>query len=847
MSWLLSYFAGNSSSNDDDGAAARSSSSSLSSNNNNSNSNTAASSDADVSSLSSTSSSAYDDDDDDDSSDSVKDPLLEAEIADALETAEFQLAHAAARPHLCAMQPLYLAESLNSKVEALRHDVLRARLIELILLLEFSSSYGENAASLTVAPTMDAATRQTLLVSAPVIKSSFPGPAFFPPLTRALFVRLFRDLPIFAGHGQKFLNGVDSFVEAEFLDFVGKWMRATKFDILSFSMHYVTLFAHLKNETWFGVDGNRLPLPREFPGGNAPPKVLPSSLYPDLQTYYRASLPGGGTFRLAKRTRRSSPEDHPSGETHVDGEEVFEMREFKARAFTAAWRNVFRNGCGICREMLATEDSTTTTTTTTTTPLTDDPRVAKLWAVVGAAPTVAELPRDWQTFFYSIVTAVCQTVDAILSDRDWRTKFANIWKRLPVNIMLTSLRLVNPVPFVDRVIKLFCWKPPGMHSLLQRIGGMIAASDKTAAKIKLLSKGLDSATRSAVEKIVDGLFEEHVRADPGGPHPTRPVSALDPSEKIRAVLAARCEATAVASTSASSSNGNLAAVASAVATPHAVAYAKLYIRKKEKDEFVESLGSKTVSDFITHVAKAVPPLLDEIWNCIDFASLMSALVDTVTQCLAALALYDAMPAHATLAQKKQVHTDVINALYSAILPFFKAAYPLLYALSTRKRTPAGLHALIEYLITAVMGPARTATSTTTTTTPAAGTGPGAILSIAKDTDAVTRALSPAQLSQLWAQIDLRVALMEAGTDPRDPAYAADDDVIAGPALVAFWQQIVREFVGDDNVVKPKQRPVVAASPTSASSRTAAGGVRRDGPGPAVVPVSVLGEPDLDID
>ncbi|KAI8594073.1 hypothetical protein BDZ88DRAFT_8202 [Geranomyces variabilis] len=756
MSWLFSYFTG-----DDVKDADR----------------------EDVSSLSSTSSSA-----------SASDSDLE--VAEALEIAEFQRPHDAARLYLYGMQPLFLAESLNSKVESLRHDVLRARLIELILLLEFSSSYGENAATLTVAPTMDAATRQALLQSAPGIKDTFPGPAFFPPLTRALFVRLFRDLPIFAGHGQKYLRGVDSFVETEFLDFVGKWMRATKFDILSFSMHYVTLFAHLKNETWFGVDGNPLPIPREFAGAHAP-RVLPSSLYPDLQTYYRASLPGGGTFRLAKRVRRSSPEDHPSGETHLDDDEVFEMREYKARAFTTAWRNVFANGCGICRELLSDQDSSTATTTAYSS-LSDDPRVLRFWAIVGASPTVAELPPNWQTFFYSIVAATCQTIDAILSDRDWRTKFANIWKRLPVNIMLTSLRLVNPVPFVDRVIKLFCWKPPGMHSLLQRIGGMIAASDKTAAKIKLLSKGLDSNTRSAVEKIIDGLFEEHVRADGAdtGPHPTRPVSALDPSDKIHAVLVAK------------SDSGD----ATALTTPHAVAYAKLYIRKKEKDEFVDSLGGKAVSDFITHVAKAVPPLLDEMWNCMDFAALMSALVDTVTACLAALALYDKTPQHATLAQKQAIHTDVINALYSAVLPFLKTAYPLLYALSTRKRTPAGLHALIEYLFSAVMGPpppssppSVTVTNgrahrTTTTTT-----GPGPILSLAKDTDAVFRELTPTQLARMWAQVDRHVALLEAGMDPRDPCAPAAD-VIAGPALVAFWRQIVTEFVGEDNMQRSQPQP-----------------------------------------
>ncbi|KAI8922010.1 hypothetical protein DFJ77DRAFT_544879 [Powellomyces hirtus] len=679
----------------------------------------------------------------------------------------FLVPHTIAREYLVNMQPLYLAHTLNSRVEALRHDVLRARLIELVLLLEFSAAYGENAATLTVAPTMDAATRQNLMHAAPVIVDSYPGPTFLPPLTRALYVRLFRSLPIIAGHGDKYLKGVDGFVETEFLDFVGKWMRATKFDILSFSMHYVTLFAHLKNETWYGVDDTPIPVPEGFMG--TAPALLPTSMYPDLQTYYRASLPGGGTFRLAKRVRRSpsSSANSPDG-SEIEDEDVFEMREFKARLFTDAWRKVLRSGCAICRELVAERKIKMSG---------DDTPHARFWAVVRTAPTIADLPPHYQSFFYALVTAMSQTVDTILADADWRIKFANIWKRLPVTIMLTSLRLVNPVPFVDRVIKLFCWKPPGMHSLLQRIGGMIAASDKTAAKIKLLQKGLDPQAKSAVERIVDGLFADTVR-DESAPHPTRPVSALDSTGKIRTILESHPDAP----------RGGIAT------TPHALAYAKLYIRKKEKDEFVESLGGKSVTDFINHLAKIVPPILDEIWNCIDFAALMAVMVETVTRCLAALDLYDTQKPDATQQEKQKLHRDVIHALYAAILPFFKAAYPLLHALANRKSTgPAGLHALVEYLLTEVID--GTVPPTKSTLTSSKATGGQSILAVVRDTTSVTSTLTPHQLDQMWREVDQRVVALEAGVDPRDVSVKHPADIMAGPALRAFWRQIVGEFVG----------------------------------------------------
>ncbi|KNC98072.1 uncharacterized protein SPPG_06484 [Spizellomyces punctatus DAOM BR117] len=633
---------------------------------------------------------------------------------------EYQIPQPPARSHLQAMNTLFLSDALNSKVNALRHDVLRARLCELVLTVEFASSYGANARTLTVAP-IPAVLHLNLVT--PSVPSDFPGPGVLPPLTRALYVRLFRDLPLFAGHGAKYLAGLDDFMEHEFLDFVGKWMRATKFDVLSFSLYYVTLFSHLKNEAWYGVDDNAAPLPTF----STRPILRPATLYPDLLCYYRASLPGGGSFRLSKRERKTP-----------DTDETLELRELKARGFTDAWRSVLKAGCGICRELIGDDSEA------------EVDLAERFWDVVKSSPEIMDLPPTFQDFFYSIITAVAHAIDNILDDAEWRHKFASIWKRLPVSIMLTSLRLVNPVPFVDRVIKLFCWKPPGMYSLLQKIGAMICALDRTQAALRIIAKNVQQSRRCAIERTIDAAFEQWRQSC------VYDISSQDPAEKIRDFLRNSDEKTFQTTISKSE-----------------VAFAKCYIRKKEKEDFVEVLGSKDVVDFVKHFCEMVPPLLDEVWKCIDIATLMSKLVDTVSQILEGMTAYDS-PTESLA----KTHSQVIGALYSALLPFFKAAYPLLPAVAKRPPAgPAGIHALVEHLLYDVMRPRNTR---------------GSILELGKDARVVVDSLTPTEKARLWKEVDGIIANMEAGIDAREWEPC---EVLEGKGLQVFWDEIVREFTG----------------------------------------------------
>ena len=61
-----------------------------------------------------------------------------------------------------------------------------------------------------------------------------------------------------------------------------------------------------------------------------------------------------------------------------------------------------------------------------------------------------------------------------------------------------------------------------------------------------------------------------------------------------------------------------------------VEYARLLIRRAEKTAFVEMIGSPSFTAFIVHFAEVMPPLLTEMWACIDMANLVDTFFKTVS-------------------------------------------------------------------------------------------------------------------------------------------------------------------------------------------------------------------------
>ncbi|KAJ3299351.1 hypothetical protein HK104_009203 [Borealophlyctis nickersoniae] len=627
------------------------------------------------------------------------------------------------------MPSLFLSEVLvgREEKEKLKHDVLRARLGELVFAREFARAYGKNAVGITATPLAQIAKGDTSFRSAKpgdprrnYSSIEIPGPGIMPPLTRAIYVRMVREMPIFGGQGENFIKELDKVVETVFIDFVAKWMRATKFDVLGFTRFYGSLLSHIKNEVW--CDGKNGPTPTE--------------LYPALLAWQRAAQPGGGSFRLSKRHRRL--------DGSLDDERLLRYREEKMSRFINAWR-VFLKSAVVClrdlkeARLLDSGD--------------DDQDYAYAEALLGKireAPTIYNMSDIYQDCFEAILDVLANMIDCILDDQEWRHKFESIVNKLPLNFILATMRIVNPIPFMNRVIRIFCWKPPGgYYSLLQRIGALITSLSKTETALAAFHPRIKVNRRAAIDAAVAEAYE------------SGDFTSHDSADRVLTLLAEYATLENVSDLE--------------------VAYTKLAIRKREKLVFIEALGSEDVSKFVVMVCSVLPPILSEIWECTDFATLLSNFFDTIRSVLGALSPYDKYPRNTI--PPSTVPETVTKNVAEALIPFFEAFYSFLHTLSTHKpKGPAGLHAMIDWVIRQSIGSSKELETGPNTQNRAS------LMDLAKDVQNVD--------PRVWQEVEMVIELMERGVDER---LWPEMPLLCGDLLKINMGDAVREFVGDGGV------------------------------------------------
>ncbi|KAJ1539085.1 hypothetical protein HK405_013243, partial [Cladochytrium tenue] len=295
-----------------------------------------------------------------------------------------------------------------------------------------------------------------------------------------------------------------------------------------------------------------------------------------------------------------------------------------------------------------------------------------LFAELAREPQFDRLPPAYLAACHDAIRGLAVTLDNVFDDGEWRERLRAIWARMPLTLIVGSLRLVNPVPFVERLLRLFVWRPRGVHSLLQRLCGILCASDRTIARLKELAAELGPDTCRRVEAAVaplvaqldadqpaaagakvddatlrsmltaagvdvsgvldsPGLAERAGRHNPR--HPRRHHLHHHPQQRAQTHAHARSQQE---QQQPSRAVGSTAAVATA-----AEEYARQVLRRAEKAHFIDVVGSQGTTDFIVHMAAVLPPLLAEMWACTDMADLTKTFFATVTGCLEALNLYDA--------------------------------------------------------------------------------------------------------------------------------------------------------------------------------------------------------------
>jgi len=598
---------------------------------------------------------------------------------------------------------------------------------------QFDRAFGFNSWQLTAEPLRRMSAAWTKVDNVlQRVNETVPGPKSYPPLIRAFYYRFLRSMSVFSGKGKDWVMKGEGWVENESIPILYRWMIATQFDLLSFVEYYLTLFGHLKNIAWYGTADKQHLLNNYY----VYPFLLPTTQYPMVLNEHKSKINAGGSFRLHKRL----DEHHPNQQTP----EVINMRRIKLEKFTNVWKEFADHTASVVREETKQVPPTKAS----------HRFVERFWQVCSTSPTLDDLPPPWRKFIELWMRGLAVIVDNIFDDPAYRRKIEAIWKGIPINVILTSLRVVNPIPFIDQMIKIFCWRPLGVDSLLQRLGALLSASNRTNSELSEVSKKIQSSTAQQIRSLIDKELDRTLFIE-------AKISTRDPAA-LRAFLQRQIKDV----------------------TPIMMEYSILYLRKREKEEFVTALGGNEVVEFIKHIASIIPPILTQVWKCGNFHKLATEMVSMVNHTLAELDNYDKCVGPS---EHINAFPSIVENMTSHFESFVGTAWPFLHQLSKRPPDgPAGLHALADWFFSEIIMPI--------TELPGSDGSDSRepVVSIASDVTYVLERLDEDQRKKVWQEVDRMIVLMQNGVDQRD---WEDMSVVDGEACGLFSLFIAGQCMG----------------------------------------------------
>ncbi|KAJ1562791.1 hypothetical protein HK405_007816, partial [Cladochytrium tenue] len=545
------------------------------------------------------------------------------------------------------------------------------------------------------------------------------------PLSRCVYRRVLRRLPPMAARGEAFLARIDVFVEEAFVPLVRSWMRATKFDLLGFEKHHIALFFFaypsvvpnsnsdsLTDQPQDNTDGAaRLEHRRladddeEGDEDDAFEDAIEDTSEPNGVGNSDSAIPsqsglfnvdkvgaqviyamargckwtGDGRFAGVPSPGCCTPETSDAANPQqtsdlrecqtVDEEVESRLRELRYRDFVESWVKAGRSIRALLATVAPGAPGSLSAGGQTYGPA--------LFAELAREPQFDRLPPAYLALCHDVIRGLAVTLDNVFDDGEWRERLRAIWARMPLTLIVGSLRLVNPVPFVERLLRLFVWRPRGVHSLLQRLCGILCASDRTVSRLKELAAELGPDACRRVEAAVAPLVAELDADEPaasgakvddatlrsmlaaagvdvvggsGSPGLAERAGRHNPRHPRRhhhhhhhhhhpQHQSAQTHANAHDQQQQQQQQYRATGSAAAVATA-AEEYARKVLRRAEKAHFIDVVGSQGTTDFIVHMAAVLPPLLAEMWACTDMADLTKTFFATITGCLDALNLYD---------------------------------------------------------------------------------------------------------------------------------------------------------------------------------------------------------------
>ncbi|KAJ3224087.1 hypothetical protein HDU81_008743 [Chytriomyces hyalinus] len=437
-------------------------------------------------------------------------------------------------------------------------------------------------------------------------QTKIPGAPFtLPALSRTVYARWVRAIPWLTGNGMEFLKIFDAHIDSAGKGFVTSWLRATQFDLLGFAKHYYALFLFAYEDP--RLDASQLSCNPPIDG--CPPATVQE--FKDAILSKLATTPShSGRFTTHPTSTADAHARETTFKDPIDARN--EIQELRYKNLSSAFMKFLRQGALILTNLQPLPGAQ----------LAYGP---KLFSMIAQAKSTHELPQVLQMWIKYLARACAVGFENVLDDPMWRGKAQRVWAKMPLSLIVTSLRIVNPVPFVETLLRIFVWKPPGgLHSLLQSLAGVLCSMSTTRNHVKQMKAALEATTRVKIEATITTLWG------------TSGDISSTPQDEPRVLSALKAAGIPVNETyrdsppdapDASTKNQN-------------TRYARILIRQFEKNLFIESLGDDKVTSLIVHFIKFLPPVLKELWECVQMADLLQCFFDQLTEMLEVIGHYD---------------------------------------------------------------------------------------------------------------------------------------------------------------------------------------------------------------
>ena len=266
------------------------------------------------------------------------------------------------------------------------------------------------------------------------------------------------------------------------------------------------------------------------------------------------------------------------------------------------------------------------------------------WATLRDTPNADEmLPVHTETISHFSKLLAC-ILENVFSNRERVRRFSNVWTKVPQTMLITSLYILNPAPFVTKIMGLFLWKPSvNALSFCQRIASSLVGVSKTVASINAIRLEITPSRASQIEALL--------KSEKGG------LSSYSSVIDFKMVLNIDDDSTD---------------------SINEIEYAKCIIRKEEKMQYVDFLGVLGHSPILDLLSEYLPILLREIGRIGSMSTMVQLLFNLINKFLEIL--------NKSVVEPRPSQLDVIKDLHETFYQFMLDFYPFLHKASLLSNT-----------------------------------------------------------------------------------------------------------------------------------------------------------------